>query len=90
MTCYHTLPLGADHCPRCDQQREVMDINQAAEYLGISTDTLYRYASTRFIPSFQLGNRWRFKKSLLDEWMTKKSRSSRKPTAVHEANTEEG
>jgi predicted DNA-binding transcriptional regulator AlpA len=25
--------------------REVMDIRQAADYLGISGDTLYRYAS---------------------------------------------
>ena len=50
--------------------REVMDIRQASEYLGISGDTLYRYA---FIPAFKLGNRWRFKKSLLDAWMDEKS-----------------
>jgi excisionase family DNA binding protein len=49
--------------------REVMDIRQAAEYLGISGDTLYRYASEGFVPAFKLGNRWRFKRSLLDAWM---------------------
>ncbi|MGI4854950.1 MAG: helix-turn-helix domain-containing protein [Janthinobacterium lividum] len=49
--------------------REVMDIRQAADYLGISSDTLYRYASEGFVPAFKLGNRWRFKKSLLDSWM---------------------
>ena len=53
--------------------REVMDIRQAAEYLGISGDTLYRYASEGFVPAFKLGNRWRFKKSLLDAWMDEKS-----------------
>jgi excisionase family DNA binding protein len=53
--------------------REVMDIRQAAAYLGISGDTLYRYASEGFIPAFKLGNRWRFKKSLLDSWMDEKS-----------------
>ena len=53
--------------------REVMDIRQASEYLGISGDTLYRYASEGFIPAFKLGNRWRFKKSLLDSWMVEKS-----------------
>ncbi len=53
--------------------REVMDIRQASEYLGISGDTLYRYASEGFIPAFKLGNRWRFKKSLLDAWMDEKS-----------------
>jgi len=53
--------------------REVMDIRQAADYLGISGDTLYRYASEGFVPAFKLGNRWRFKKSLLDAWMDEKS-----------------
>ena len=53
--------------------REVMDIRQAADYLGISGDTLYRYASEGFVPAFKLGNRWRFRKSLLDTWMDEKS-----------------
>lgn len=53
--------------------REVMDIRQASEYLGISGDTLYRYASEGFIPAFKLGNRWRFKRSLLDQWMIQMS-----------------
>jgi excisionase family DNA binding protein len=53
--------------------REVMDIRQAADYLGISGDTLYRYASEGFVPAFKLGNRWRFRKILLDGWMDEKS-----------------
>jgi excisionase family DNA binding protein len=53
--------------------REVMDIRQAAEYLGISGDTLYRYASEGVVPAFKLGNRWRFKKDLLDTWMDQQS-----------------
>jgi excisionase family DNA binding protein len=55
--------------------REVMDIRQASEYLGISGDTLYRYASEGVIPAFKLGNRWRFKRSLLDAWMVEQSGS---------------
>jgi excisionase family DNA binding protein len=64
--------------------REVMDIRQASEYLGISGDTLYRYASEGFIPAFKLGNRWRFRKSLLDSWMDEKSgvKVAVKPMAV--------
>jgi excisionase family DNA binding protein len=53
--------------------REVMDIRQAADYLGISADTLYKYASESFVPAFKLGNRWRFKKSRLDDWMDQQS-----------------
>jgi excisionase family DNA binding protein len=58
---------------RTSEIREVMDIRQAADYLGISADTLYKYASESFIPAFKLGNRWRFKKSRLDEWMDQQS-----------------
>jgi excisionase family DNA binding protein len=53
--------------------REVMDIRQASDYLGISPDTLYKYASESFVPAFKLGNRWRFKRSRLDEWMDQQS-----------------
>lgn len=62
--------------------REVMDIRQAAEYLGISGDTLYRYASEGFVPAFKLGNRWRFRKSLLDGWMDEKSGVKVMPVAA--------
>jgi excisionase family DNA binding protein len=53
--------------------REVMDIRLASDYLGISPDTLYKYASEGFVPAFKLGNRWRFKRSRLDEWMDQQS-----------------
>ena len=53
--------------------REVMDIRQASEYLGISGDSLYKYASEGVVPAFKLGNRWRFKRSLLDAWMVEQS-----------------
>lgn len=58
---------------RMSEIREVMDIRQASDYLGISPDTLYKYASESFIPAFKLGNRWRFKKSRLDDWMDQQS-----------------
>ena len=68
--------------------REVMDIRQAAEYLGISGDSLYRYASEGTVPAFKLGNRWRFKRSLLDAWMVEQSGGAsagvRGPVAVRE------
>lgn len=56
--------------------REVMNIQQASQYLGVSPDTLYKYVSEEKIPAFKLGNRWKFKKSLLDRWMENRSLSS--------------
>lgn len=67
---------------RIQEFREVMDIRQASAYLGISPDTLYKYASEAFIPAFKLGNRWRFKKSRLDEWMDRQSGIDTEPVAV--------
>jgi excisionase family DNA binding protein len=49
--------------------REVMNIRQASQYLGVSPDTLYKYVNEQKIPAFKLGNRWRFKKTRLDQWM---------------------
>lgn len=59
--------------------REVMNIRQASQYLGVSPDTLYKYVSEELIPAFKLGNRWKFKKSLLDSWMENKSLATEMP-----------
>jgi excisionase family DNA binding protein len=70
--------------------REVMNIRQASQYLGVSPDTLYKYVNEQKIPAFKLGNRWRFKKSKLDQWMEEKSmevepRGKKKPRAAVKA-----
>ncbi len=53
--------------------REIMDIRQASDYLGISPDTLYDYAAKGRVPAFKIGNRWRFRKVRLEEWMDKQA-----------------
>ena len=58
------------------EAREVMNIRQASQYLGVSPDTLYKYVSEEKIPGFKLGNRWKFKKSILDSWMENQSLNS--------------
>lgn len=54
------------------ESREVMNLREASQYLGVSPDTLYRYISEDRIPAFKLGNRWKFKKTILDRWMERK------------------
>jgi excisionase family DNA binding protein len=54
------------------ESREVMNLREASHYLGVSPDTLYRYISEDRIPAFKLGNRWKFKKTILDRWMERK------------------
>jgi len=57
---------------KMDRAKEVMTLREASQYLGISPDTLYKYLSEKSMPAFKLGNRWRFKKDLLDRWMERK------------------
>jgi len=71
------------------ETREVMDIREASEYLGVSRETLYKYVFDERIPAFKLGNRWKFKKTLLDRWMEMQStqsnhRSTRKKRLMHQ------
>lgn len=51
-------------------EREVMDIVQAAKFLGISRDTLYLYAQKKIVPGFKIGGKgpWKFLRSSLIEW----------------------
>ncbi|MGA9057970.1 MAG: helix-turn-helix domain-containing protein [Terriglobia bacterium] len=44
--------------------------------MGVSRETLYKYAYEEKIPAFKLGNRWKFKKTLLDRWMEMQSTQS--------------
>lgn len=55
------------------ETREVMDIRGASEYLGVSRETLYKYVCEERVPAFKLGNRWKFKKTVLDRWMERQS-----------------
>ncbi len=64
-----------------------MNIRQASQYLGVSADALYKYVSEERIPAFKLGNRWRFKKTVLDQWMEREStagenRGKKKPRST--------
>jgi excisionase family DNA binding protein len=64
--------LGAGVAFLVNESREVMNVRQASQYLGISPDTLYRYITEGEIPAFKLGNRWKLRKTILDRWMERK------------------
>ena len=72
----HDGEAGWAEVSRMAETREVMDIREASQYLGVSRDTLYKYVSEDKIPAFKLGNRWKFKKTVLDRWMDRQSTRS--------------
>jgi excisionase family DNA binding protein len=49
---------------------------QAAEILQCSAKTVKRMAARGEIPAMQIGNRWRFRPSLLDEYIRRQLLSS--------------
>lgn len=53
--------------------REVMSVEEVAEYLGFSTWKIYRLIRQRAIPSSRIGKQYRFFKPLIDEWLSSKA-----------------
>jgi excisionase family DNA binding protein len=43
---------------------------EAGLYLNVHVRTIYRLAKNGLIPGRKLGGRWRFKKAILDEWLS--------------------
>jgi excisionase family DNA binding protein len=56
---------------------EIMGIEEAAAYLGISKMWLYKACREGHIPHVRFGNKYRFHKETLDEWMRESSQSKR-------------
>lgn len=58
--------------------KEVLDLDEAITYTGCARSTLYRLTSAKEIPHYKLGQALRFKKSELDEWLTRNKVSTTK------------
>lgn len=51
---------------------KIFTVEEIAEYLGITTDTVYRKARTGEIPAVRIGRIWRFPKDVIDGWLKAK------------------
>ena len=49
---------------------ELMTLTEVAEYLRISTATVYRLVQRKQIPVNSVGRQLRFRKNSLDEWLS--------------------
>jgi excisionase family DNA binding protein len=63
--------LSNDHLIRPGKQDlpELLNINQAAEFLSLAKQTLYGFTSKGVIPYLKRGKKLYFKKSQLDHWV---------------------
>jgi len=49
-------------------ENDVLDANEAADYLKINVQTVRRLARGGDIPAFRVGGTWRFRRTWLDKW----------------------
>jgi excisionase family DNA binding protein len=61
--------------------REVLNVDQAAEFLGFSAYTVREKARSGEIPGRKVGREWRFSREQLLEWL----RAGKAPTTENEA-----
>jgi excisionase family DNA binding protein len=47
----------------------VMTVREAADYLRVHQNTIYRMLSKGEIPAFRVGADWRFTKATIDQWL---------------------
>ena len=46
-----------------------MTMDEIAEYLKVSKETIYKMAQKGQIPGSKIGNQWRFRKERVDSWL---------------------
>lgn len=54
-------------------QEKLLTAEQLASYLKVDKFTVYRLVTQKKIPAFKVGNQWRFKRALVEEWLMKNS-----------------
>ena len=57
---------------------QLLTLEQVAEYLNVDKFTVYRLLADKDLPAFKVGNQWRFKRRLIDNWLAKNSNTNRK------------
>lgn len=59
----------------------ILTVREVAEYLRMSEAKVYRLAKERSLPAIRIGKAWRFRKDLLDEWLSQCTESRLKVDA---------
>jgi excisionase family DNA binding protein len=48
---------------------ELVTVQEVADYLKVSPQTIYRFAQQGRIPALKVGNRWRFRPADIESWL---------------------
>jgi len=50
-------------------KERLLSVEELAEYLQLSTKTVYRMLRRGQVPCYRVGNQWRFRKETIDAWL---------------------
>lgn len=49
----------------------LLTTEQVARYLRVDKFTIYRLVAQKKLPAYRVGNQWRFKRKILEQWLQK-------------------
>jgi len=52
---------------------ELLTVKEIADYLHVNRYTIYRFLAQKQLPAFKVGNQWRFKRKMIEDWLTRNS-----------------
>jgi excisionase family DNA binding protein len=55
------------------EEKEIMTVKQVAKYLQMDEHTIYKLARSGLIPFLKIAGQWRFKKDVIDKWISEES-----------------
>ena len=50
-------------------QKEIMNVSELAEYLGVSRSKIYKLIRDKKIPASKIGRQYKFSKQVVDAWL---------------------
>lgn len=56
-----------------DPDSSIFTVAEVANYLKLPVSTVYRLAERREIPGHKVGRQWRFQRTVIDEWLRRRS-----------------
>jgi excisionase family DNA binding protein len=62
--------------------QDILTVKELCELLRIHPSTLYKLLRQGKIPSFRVGNEWRFRKDAIMRWLSEKSEGASKVRKV--------
>lgn len=65
-----------ENIPTTRNDLTILTVHEVAEYLRMSEAKVYRLAKEGRLPVVRIGKAWRFRKDLLDDWLSQCTESS--------------